>query len=173
MQEKIVAGDTLSLLENRTAYPASAGWRLRYTLIPRDRAAERIEVESVAEGSGHRLRVAPGVTAGWAPGAYGWVCSAVDGVNVHTVAQGQCQIAPDPRTAQGGADTRSQARRALEDALAALAAWSPTRRRYKIGDREQEFNASTDILRVISYWQRVVDREDGRPQGARLYFGAR
>ena len=125
------------------------------------------------EGSGHRVRVLPVATAAWAPGAYSWACSATDGVNVCTVEQGQCQVLPDPRQAAPGLDTRSQARRALEDARAALAAWSPTRRRYKIADREQEFNSAQDVLRVVSYWERQVDREDGRPLGGRIYFGTR
>ena len=68
---------------------------------------------------------------------------------------------------------RSQARRALDDAKAALAAWTPTRRRDKVADREQEFNSAQEITRVISYWQREVDREDGRAQGGRVYFGTR
>lgn len=173
MQQNIIAGDTLSFARNCTAYPASAGWRLLYTLIPRASSAQRINFDSQADGSAHRVNVAAALTKGWAPGDYAWACTATDGVNVCTVERGQCVIEPNPREAASGTDSRSLARRALDDARAAMAAWSPTRRRYKVGDREQEFNSAQEILRVIAYWERECAREEGRPLGARIYFGTR
>ena len=170
---RIIAGDTLSFYDRRTAYLASAGWRLSWVLIPLASGAAKLSFGSVPEGDGHRVNVSAAITKGWAPGAYSWACTATDGVNVITAATGQCEVAPDPREAAPGTDMRTQARRALDDAKAAFAAWSPTRRRYKVGDREQEFNSTSEITRAISYWQLQVDREEGRAQGGRIYFGTR
>ncbi len=57
-------------------------------------------------------------------------------------------------------DLRSQATIALAAARAALAAWTPTQRRFRFGDREMEFNSPDDIIKVIRYWQAQVDAED-------------
>lgn len=53
----------------------------------------------------------------------------------------------------------TQAETALEAAKSALAAWSPTTRRYRIGTREMEFNAPGEILQVIAYWEGEVAKE--------------
>jgi len=173
MQERIIAGDTLAFSKCCTAYPVSAGWRLTFTLVPRDKAAARLTIESVASGSAHTVNVSAAVTKDWAPGEYAWTCRATDGTNVNTVERGQCLIEPDPATADPGSDSRSQARRALADAKQALADWTPTRRSYKVNGREQEFSSSQDVLKVIAFWQREVDREDGKPQGFRYFVGGR
>jgi hypothetical protein len=93
---------------------------------------------------------------------------------VYTVETSQLSIAANPRTAAAGTDTRSQARRALDDARAAFAAWSPLQRRYRIADREREFNSPADILVVIRFWEQQVaveDRVAGRAEniGRRIY----
>ena len=91
-------------------------------------------------------------------------------------AKARDQVKPDPRTVAAGADTRSQAQRALDDAKTALAAWTPTRKRYRIGDREMEFNTSADIVKLVKYWEIELKRErraqalaEGRPDPAKTY----
>ncbi len=53
----------------------------------------------------------------------------------------------------------TQAQTALAAAKAALAAWNPTRRRYRIGSREMEFHSAAEILQVIKYWEGEVAKE--------------
>ena len=76
------------------------------------------------------------------------------------VDQGQLVVKPDPFTVAAGYDGRSTARKALEDARTALAAWNPTRRKYRIGDREMEFASTADIIKLITWWEQQVSRED-------------
>lgn len=67
-------------------------------------------------------------------------------------------------------DKLAQAETALEAATAALAAWSPTTKRYRINGREMEFNSVDEILAVIGHWKSVIRteqaalaRQDGLP----------
>lgn len=159
MQTDLVAGDSLSFLTAVPDYLASDGWVLKFRLVPRTATNAPIELASVAEGDDHRTQVSAATTANWAPDSYGWAAWVEKGAEKYTVKSGQIVVTPNPRTAAAGLDTRSLARKALDDAKAAFAAWSPTKRRYRIGDREMEFSSTAEVLRVISYWQMEVNRE--------------
>lgn len=168
------AGDTYSQLVELDAYPASAGWVLKSRFVPRA-GGSAIPLTASAEGDAHRLAATAAVTAGWLPGDYAVAHWVEKGAEVYTVATGQLSIAPNLRTVVDG-DTRSQAEQALAAARAAFAAWTPTQRRYKIGDREMEFNSTAEILRTISYWEQQVAREQGTAAaslGGRYYLRAR
>lgn len=169
MQDTLVAGDTLNFLRSTPGYTAAAGWILKYRLTPRTGAASAITLTATAEGDDHRIQVAASATAVWAADTYGWAAWVENaGGEKYTVQTGQLVVTPDPRTVASGADSRSQAHRALEDARTALAAWTPTKRRYRIGDREMEFNTTADIVKAINYWELQVQREN---QAARAAAG--
>lgn len=169
------AGDTYSQLVTLADYPASAGWVLKARFTPRS-GGQAVQLTGSTEGDDHRITAAAAVTATWAAGDYAaaqWVEKAAE---VHTTASGQLVVLPNLRTILGATDTRSQAEIALAAAKAALASWTPTQRRYKIGEREMEFNSTSEILRAISYWQHQVDREQGTAAaapGGRYYIRAR
>lgn len=175
-QQQLVAGDTLNFLATAVGYSAADGWVLNYRLVPRSAGASAIDIVSTAEGDDHRVQIAAATTASWTAGEYGWTSWVAKDGEKYTVQSGHITIKPDPRTAAAGADTRSQARKALDDARAALAAWSPTRKRYRIGDREIEFQTAGDIIALISHWEAQVQREDraerinsGRPDKRKAY----
>lgn len=72
--------------------------------------------------------------------------------------------------AQSAFDKLAQAETALEAANAALAAWAPTTRRYRINGREMEFNGAAEIMAIIGHWkaavrsaQAEIARQDGLP----------
>lgn len=155
----LVAGDSVDFQVSLSNYPASAGWVLKYRLVPRTATNAAIEMTSASAGDEHRVQIAASATATWAPDAYGWTAWTEKGEEKYTVTSGQTVVRPDPRAAAPGLDTRSLARKALDDARAAFAAWTPTSRSYRIGDRERVFNSTAEILRVISYWQMEVNRE--------------
>lgn len=182
-QNELVAGDSLNFLTTATGYLASAGWELHYRLIPRDAGGTAIDMTAVAEGDDYRVQIAASTTAAWTAGSYGWASWVQSGSGEkYTIQTGQLTVLPDPRAAAVGTDTRSLARKAWEDAKTALANWSPTRKRYRIGEREMEFNSAADIIRLVNYWETEVQREEnaerkaaGLPDRRKAFirFGAR
>lgn len=165
-QQELVAGDSLNFLTAGGAYPASSGWVLKYRLVPRTTGNAVQELTATAEGSDHRVAVAASSTSNWAADSYTWVSWVERAGEVYTLEHGQLTVKPNPRAIGAGYDGRSQARKALEDAKAAFAAWSPLKRRYKIGEREMEFNSTAEILKQISYWEMEVQREENAVKAA-------
>ena len=118
-----------------------------------------INDHSVSLTSMANIIVSAATTAGWAPGAWAWETWAAKGSERYRLEAGQLQVQAGLIGAAAGLDTRSQAQRALDDAEAALAAWTPTTKRYRINGREMEFNAPADIIAVINHWRTAVKRE--------------
>ena len=176
MQDRLIAGDTLNYRSVPSEYSPADGWSLTLRLVPRSADETAHEVAGVADGSTWLVRTNAGLTAAWAPGWYSWAAYVSNaGGERYTIDRGQLEVLRDPGQAQPGVDGRSQAQRALDDAKAAFAAWTPTQRRYRIADREREFNSPADIIKVIRYWETEVARETGRPQpagGGRIYYRA-
>lgn len=159
-QQELIAGDTLNFATTTPGYSAADGWVLKYRLIPRSPGGAAIELTSTQDGDDHRVQVAATTTAGWVPDTYGWGAWVERSGEKYSLQSGQIVVKPDPRSAAAGTDLRSMARKALDDARAAFAAWTPTKRRYRIADREMEFNSAGEILKAISYWQLEVNREN-------------
>jgi hypothetical protein len=164
-QTRLVAGDTLHYSRSVPGHLPADGWQLQYRLAPRAGGGSVIEIAAAASGDEFVVRVGPGTTAAWAPGVYGWgswvqrVAGGGAVVERYTIAQGQLEVLPNPATLAAGADTRTSAQKALDDARVALHAWNPTVRRYRIGEREREFNSVAEIVRLITELERDVERE--------------
>jgi hypothetical protein len=164
MLKELVAGDSLSFYTTVPAFPPGAGWVLHYRLVPQNAALQVIELAAADAGEQHRAYASATATESWQAGVYSWtswVEQEVNGqVERYTLENGQITILPNPRTVAAGHDNRSPWRKALEDAQAALRAWTPTRRRYKIGEREMEFNSAADVIKHIKYLEGQVLQED-------------
>jgi hypothetical protein len=182
MQNQIVAGETLNYRAITADYPASAGWVVTLYLNPRA-GGTATSVASTADGDDHLLQVDAATTATWASGWWGWETWAAKGAERYRLEAGQLQVVPGLIGAAAGLDTRSQAQKALDDAYVkalddayvALAAWTPTTKRYRINGREMEFNSAGEILQIITHWQTEVAREQaalamaaGRPNPRKL-----
>lgn len=178
-QQELVAGTTLNFLTVVPDYPATAGWTLKYYLRLRT-GAGAIDLTAAAEGADYRVQVpasGAGSTVLWTAGVYGWESRVEKGTEKYPVDSGQITIRPDISGMAGTYDSRSQARKALDDARAALAAWTPTTRRYRIGTRELEFSSKADIVGAIEFWTAEVKREEredamrrGAPDPRRAYM---
>ncbi|MGV8823974.1 hypothetical protein [Methylibium petroleiphilum] len=174
MRQELIAGDSLKFPTVLPEFPASAGWVLKYRLAPATVGGTAINLEASAVGDAYEVAIAAATTADWSPDRYTWSAWVEKSGEVYTVDDGQIVIKPNPRTLAAGHDGRTLAHKALDDARAALAAWKPTQRRYKIGEREMEFNSSAEIIRLITYWEQQVKAEDvlaGRAEkvGRRIY----
>lgn len=154
---RLMAGVTLQWEETLVDYSAADGWTLKYAL--RHPTNTRIDLASTASGSAFAFSVPSTTTATWQAGTYTWRAYVERAGERFEVGAGSIEIEPD-FVAATTLDGRTLARKALDDARAALAAWTPTRRRYRIGDREVEFNDTAEIIKIISYWEAEVAKED-------------
>lgn len=159
---KFNAGDSFTALESLPQYPASAGWVASLRLVARTHGNTAATITGTAEGDAHRLTAPASATAQWAADAYTWVLWVDRAGESATVATGQLRVLPNLRTAPAGADGRSLARRTLDDLMVAKAGWDTSggrTRRYKIADREMEFNTEAEIIQKISFWEAQVAKE--------------
>jgi hypothetical protein len=152
------AGDALDAVWSLSEYPADADWVVRLTLI---NSGARHQVTASGVGTDYTLAVASAVTGAWAAGLYSWAIDAtLEGART-TLATGTVQVLPDLAAATT-LDTRSNYRKALEAAEAALATHGA--RAYlqgiEMGDRKQTFTSPGDFLGFITRLRAEVSRED-------------
>jgi hypothetical protein len=175
VQDRITLGDTLSFPTTVPDYPASAGWTLSYRLIQRTTGTP-ITLTAITDpdnADGYVVQAAAATTATWTAGEYSWASWVTMGAEVYSLGQGTCTLLPDPRTAAAGVDLRSAAEVALADAKTAYYAYTPTRRSYKIGDREMVFNSAEDLIKHIQFLQAEVTAEKRAADKAKGYADSR
>jgi hypothetical protein len=151
-------GATFTWRNSWASIPASAGWVATLYLNPRTGGTART-VAATASGDDFIFSATSTTTATWSAGAYAWEVWADLGALRVRADGGQVDLRATLLSAAAGTDTRTQAEIALEQARAALAAWTPTTRSYTIGGRNMQFNSAAEILQVISYWQVEIKRE--------------
>lgn len=172
MKDTIVAGDTLDFVTSVPDYPASAGYTLKYRLVPRTSGTAILLTAATSGVDDYRVTVAPATSAGWTSGEYSAFAWVEKSGERHTVDPGLVdeqgnssllvRILPDP-SAVAAYDGRSTARKALDDALTALATFHATNglvRSYSINGRSMEFKDERDIRSRVNYWQAKVDSEE-------------
>jgi hypothetical protein len=116
---KLRAGETLQFIKTLTDYPADASWVINYSL--RGLGGSKIDFSSVASGKDHAVNVAFGITTAWLPGIYRIVGVVTDGTTSKAIYTGQIEILPNLATMDGGTDTRTPNRIALDNVRAVLA----------------------------------------------------
>ena len=155
----IRAGDTLAWRrEDLTAdYPASAGWVLAYKLV---NAAGAIAITASASGDAFAVSVAAATTAGYTAGTYTWVATVTKAAERYTVDTGTVEVLAN-LAAASTADTRSAARKALDDADAALAAYGSKAylAEIEVSGRRQKFQTPGEFMAWRSRLQAEVARE--------------
>lgn len=163
---KLIAGDSLDFTTTVAAYPATAGWTLKYVLVPRFTSPSRAAITLTAtthDVTAYRVQVGPSITAPWAAGAYSWSSYVEQSGQRVTLEQGQeLTVAPDPATMAAGTDLRSDNVKALAGAKAALAGFTASNgavEEYAINGRRMKFRAAADIVALISHLQGEVLRE--------------
>lgn len=193
---RLYAGDTLEFGVNVADYPPSDGWTLKLRLVPRFASPTQAPIDITAssgpvtvdgETFDYAVTVTPATTAAWKAGAYGWH-SWVEKAGARQVLEGtqhkgELTVLPDPATLTQGVDTRSQARKAYDDALAARAAYVASGQtgvaEYTIGDRRMSFKTPADLQALIEQLAIEVAREQraeklaaGLPDPRKVYVRA-
>ncbi len=163
-QNTLIAGDTLNFATVVADYPAGAGWVLKYRLVPRTGSNPAIAFSASADGDSHRVQIAAATTGAWAADSYTWSSWVEKAGEVYSVDSGQLVIQADPRSVAAGFDGRSAARKALDAADAALAAYGAKAylQAYEINGRSQRFHSPSEFLA----WRNALQTEVRREQAA-------
>ena len=152
------AGDALTASWDLADYPSGSGWSVRLTLI---NSGARYQATATGTGTTYALSVSSATTAAWTAGTYSWAVDATLSGSRTTLADGSIQILPDLAAATT-LDTRSNLRKALDAAEAALATHGA--RAYlqsiEIGDRKQTFTGPSDFLAFISRLRAQVKADE-------------
>lgn len=158
----IVSGDTLDRTIVLREHSAADGWTLHLRLVPKTGTGDAFLVDGTAapDGASHRLQADAATTAAWPAGDYSWSTWVTNVASERfSIDAGLTKVLPDPAVVTAPQDYRTDAEKALADAEAAMAAWKPTMRKYKIAGREMDFNLAADILPILNYWKAKVQRE--------------
>jgi hypothetical protein len=179
MKDTIVAGDTLDFETRVPDYPPSAGYTLKYRLIPRTSGSAIELTAAPTADDAYRVMMTPAETATWAAGEYS--CAAwVEQTGVSITVDPQLvnesgstsllvRILPDFRTV-AAYDGRSPARKALDAINAGLATYSEKAHvaEYEIAGRRMKFANQGDLLVMRDRLKAEVWNED---EAARLASG--
>lgn len=160
----IRAGDSLTWDRSLPAYPASAGWSLKYRLLFPAGTAVDITTTGVADLYSVALTAAS--TAGWTTGAATLLAYLEKGAGPSleriTLSQNSVTILP-ALYAAATLDNRTQAVKALADARTALAAYMANGQahvaEYEIAGRRMKFRIASEITDLIAYYEREVAKE--------------
>lgn len=159
MLSRFALGAVLEFTTALAAYPASAGWVLSHRLVLKS-GAGAIGFTGTASGDQHLTSVPAATTAAWAPGVYTWASWVTKGSDVRDIATGETTLLPDPRTATGGLDLRSEAQQALDNVRAMLRGLaSAGQRSYTINGRSLERYSMAELIQLESKLAGDVKRE--------------
>lgn len=156
------AGDTLSWRRRLSDYPASAGWVLKYTRVS---AASASTFAAAADGDEHAITVAAADSVSWPAGVASLVEFVEKGAVRITLAQIPVTILPDLAAATGGMDTRSHARRVLDNLTAWLESKSVTAGEYQLDGRRLRNYDLAALLALRDRYAAIVANETAGPGG--------
>jgi hypothetical protein len=195
LPNRLYAGDSVEFGINVADYLPADGWTLVQRLVPRFASPAQSPIALTATANGtvdgtvydYVITATPVTTAAWVAGAYGWhtyvTRSGARQVLEGTQYSGELTVLPDPATLAQGSDTRSSARKAYDDALAARAAMASGGNagvaEYQIGERRMKFKNPAELEQMIGQLAIEVAREkraqaiaQGLPDPRKVYVRA-
>jgi enamine deaminase RidA (YjgF/YER057c/UK114 family) len=157
----LTAGDTLDFTTSVPDYPASAGWTLKYRMVPRTGSNPAIALTAAADGDDYNVTATSTTTATWALDNYTWSAYVELGAERYTVDRGQLQIRAGSSTMVVGTDGRTHARKVL-DAIEALieSKGSADVVEYTIGNRSIKKMPMADLLTWRNNYAYQVQSEE-------------
>lgn len=172
---KLRAGETLQFTKSLTDYPADENWTITYSL--RGIAATKIDFASVASGKDHSITVPFTTTTEWVAGVYNGVGIVSDGTTAKQIWSGQIEILPNFSAMDGGTDTRTPNRIALDSVRAVLAGRAnSTILKSEVEGTTLERISHAELIKLESYLANKVRNEEiellqeqGKPTGRTIY----
>lgn len=154
------AGDSASWTESLPAYPASAGWSLKFRLIfP---VGTAVAINTTPSGDDYAVSLSAATTASWPAGSATLVSWVEKAAEKFTLEQQAVTILPD-LTVAATHDGRSANKKALDAAESALAAYltggQSVVAEYEIAGRRMKFRDTQQILDLINHYKRLVAKE--------------
>lgn len=134
------------------------------------RGPKSIDIPTAADGDGHAIKAAAGVTSTWAPGDYWYSVRATNGDDVVELEKAQLTIAPDIANMPEGYDGMTYAERTLA-AIEAVIAGRATmdQERYRINNRELYRTRIADLLAFRDRFRMEVRREKAAACGNKSF----
>lgn len=172
---KLRAGETLQFVKSLSDYPATSNWNINYSF--RGQSSTKIDFSSTASGKDHSVNIAFATTAAWLPGIYSGVGVVTDGTTAKVIWTGQLEILPNLAAMDGGIDTRTPNRIALDNVRAALAGRaSSTVMKSEVEGTTLERISHGDLIKLESYLavkvrnEEIADLQAARkPTGRTIY----
>lgn len=155
------AGDSASWSESLSAYPASAGWVLKFRMLwP---TGQGIDIPTTADGDNHAVALTAATTKDWQPGKATLVAWVEKGAESITIGEKPVLVLADLRQ-KVNHDGRSTNRRALDAAEAALLKYleggQAMVEEYEIAGRRMKFRSTQEIRDLIAHYKREVAKEN-------------
>lgn len=157
------AGDSMSWQTSLPHHTSASGWSLHHRIVWRYTGIDPVNFTGTDTGAGqYTTTLNSADTASYTAGPATLITWVQNDTQRQTIGQQALDILPDLTTATSN-DTRSLNRKALDDARAALAAYSASSQAktesYTINDRSMKFRAVTEIIDLINYYERQVAAE--------------
>jgi len=167
--QRLNAGDSLTWIARFAAYPASAGWQLRYTLTSAEQVYSNAFTVSPL-GNDFSVALSPSNSATLAAGDYVLFATVEKDNARHTVQETRFTVMPAITEAQ---DRRTQAERtlsAIEDLLEGKA--SDDQQMIQYAGRTLSRYTFEQLAQIRSRLRRTVARQHARKAGAKPFIGA-
>ncbi len=169
MQDVIVAGDTVDFLTSVPDFPPSAGYTLKFRLVPLAGGTAIEWTAATGDDDQYRTQVGPAITAPYAADDYNWFSWVEKSGARYSVGQGTCRIKPDPAVLTTAYDGRSHPARVLAAIEAVLEKRATMdQESYSIGGRTLARMSVGDLMRFRQRYAAEVAAEDA---AARLALG--
>lgn len=172
---KLRAGETLQFTKSLSDYPADSGWIINYSF--RGVASTKIDFASSTSGKVHSVNQPFATTAQWLPGIYRGVGVVTDGTTSKVIFTGQLEILPNLAAMDGGVDTRTTNRIALDNVREVLAGRATSSiLKSEVEGTTLERISHGDLIKLESYLAAKVRNEEieelqaqGKPTGRTIY----
>jgi hypothetical protein len=169
------AGETLQFIKSLTDYPATDGWVINYSF--RGQSPTKIDFSSTASDKDHSVTVPFATTAEWMPGCYLGTGTVTDGTTAKVIFTGELKILPNLAAMDGGTDTRTPNRIALDNVRAVLAGRATSAiLKSEVEGTILERIPHSELIRLESYLATRVRNEEiellqaqGKPTGRTIF----